>query len=170
MKARKACLPDAPGIHGMIAHYAAEDLLLPRDECEIRDHIGRFLILEEKAQLVGCVALEPYSSSLAEIRSLAVLPEFRGCGLGGRLIQFALAEARRRRIARVFAVTQAPDFFLRQGFQGSSRAAIPEKMTRDCCTCSKLPNCRLAFVFADLLPERLALRVLSEPALSTPLA
>ncbi len=170
MKTRKARVADAPAIHALIARYAAEDLLLPRDESEICDHISRFLILEEKARLVGCVALEPYSSSLGEIRSLAVHPEFRGRGLGARLIQFALGAARRRRIARVFAVTQEPEFFLRQGFQPSSRAAIPEKMARDCCNCPKLPNCRLAAVVADLLPERAALRVLGDPAISAPLA
>ncbi len=170
MKTRRARRADAPAIHRLIAHYAAEGLLLPREEPEIREHVGRFLILEENHQLAGCVALESYGAGLAEIRSLAVDPEYRGCGLGARLIEFALAEARRRKIARVFAVTQAPKFFLRKGFQASSRAAIPEKLARDCCACPKLLSCQLVAVVAELFPERQALRVLGAPAVSAPLA
>ena len=54
-------------------------------------------------------------------------PERRGEGLGAKLIEFALLEARRRGIARVFAVTHAPQFFERQGFVAASRHALTEK-------------------------------------------
>ncbi len=164
MRARKARAADAVAIHQLIAHYAGEGLLLPRTESEIREHIGRFLVLEDKDQLAGCVALELYGADLAEIRSLAVSPEIRGRGLGGRLVQHALMEARRRKIARVFAVTQSPDFFTRRGFARSSRQALPEKIERDCNTCPKRRTCRLAAVIATVLPERIALPVLSESA------
>ena len=170
MRTRRARLADAPSIHALIARYAAEGLLLPREESEIREHICRFLVVGGQSKLAGCVALEAYGASLAEIRSLAVAPEFRGCGLGARLIEFALGEARRRRIGRVFAVTQSPRFFLRQGFQASSRAAISEKMQRDCRNCPKLLSCRLAAVIIDLLPERRALRVVGAPAISASVA
>jgi N-acetylglutamate synthase-like GNAT family acetyltransferase len=162
MRARKARVADAVAIHQLIAHYAGEGLLLPRTESEIREHIGRFLVLEDKDRLAGFVALEPYGGDLAEIRSLAVSPEIRGRGLGGRLVQHALAEARRRKIARVFAVTQSPDFFTRRGFARSSRRALPEKIERDCNTCPKRRTCRLAAVIATVLPERIALPVLTE--------
>ena len=170
MKTRKARSADAPAIQALIALYAAQGLLLPRQESEICTHIGRFLVVEEERELVGCVALETYGAGLAEIRSLAVAPQFRGCGLGARLVEFALAEARRRTIARVFAVTQSPEFFLRHGFQTSNRSAIPEKIARDCCTCTKLPSCRLAAVAVDLLPERRTLRVLNTPAIPASVA
>ncbi len=170
MKTRKARPADAPAIHALIALYAVEGLLLPREESEIRAHIGRFLVVEEERELAGCVALETYGAGLAEIRSLAVGPEFRGYGLGARLVEFALAEARRRGITRVFAVTQSPEFFLRHGFQASNRAVIPEKTARDCCNCAKLPSCRLVAVVLDLLPEGRALRVLSTPAIPASIA
>ena len=170
MKTRKARSADAPAIQALIALYAAEGLLLPREESEIRARIGRFLVVEEERELAGCVALETYGAGLAEIRSLAVAPRFRGCGLGARLIEFALADARRRTIARVFAVTQSPKFFLRHGFQTSNRSAIPEKIARDCCNCAKLPSCRLVAVVLDLLPERRALRVLGAPAIPASVA
>jgi len=151
-----------------VAHYAAEGLLLPRSEDEIRAHIGRFLVLAEGSELLGCVALEPYGTDLAEIRSLAVAPGIRGRGLGTRLLRVALAAARRRRIARVFAVTHAPDFFGRQGFATSTRWAVPEKLARDCRTCPKASHCDLVAVIATVCPERVALPVLAAAAKPAP--
>jgi len=160
VRARKARLSDVAAIHALIASYAAQGILLPRTEENVREQISNFFILEEKRQLVACVSLENYGSDLAEIRSLAVSQEIRGQGLGGRLVEFVLAEARRKRIARVFAVTHAPAFFLRQGFSASSRRDIPEKVERDCCTCPKARSCRLTAVIATVIPERVTLPIL----------
>lgn len=168
MRARRARPQDVAGIHRLVAHYAAEGLLLPRSEEEIRAHVARFLVLIEQEKLLGCVALEPYGAELAEIRSLAVDPEIRGRGLGTRLLRAALAAARRRKIARVFAVTHTPEFFGRQGFTTSSRWAIPEKLARDCCTCLKAPTCELVAVIATVCPERVTLPVLTAAAKPAP--
>jgi N-acetylglutamate synthase-like GNAT family acetyltransferase len=170
MRTRRARPSDAPAIRALIAHYAAQGILLPRAEEQIREQYAHFLVLEENRQLVGCASLESYGCDLAEIRSLAVSPEIRGRGLGSRLVEFALAVARRRRIARVFAVTQAPEFFLRRGFALAHRRDIPEKIARDCTSCPKARRCRLAAVVAIVAPERAALPILDEAAASAPLA
>jgi amino-acid N-acetyltransferase len=162
MKARRARFSDAEAIHALVAGYAAQGLLLPRALAEIQGNFAHFLVIEEKQRLLGCVALETYGAELAEIRSLAVAAECRGRGLGVRLIQFALTDARRRRIARVFAVTHAPEFFLRQGFAMGSRHSLTEKIERDCNACPKQLSCRLLAVIATVLPERIALPVLGD--------
>jgi amino-acid N-acetyltransferase len=106
MRPRTARLSDAAQVHRVIAHYAGEGLLLPRTEAEIREHISRFLVLVEKRsgeeKVFGCVALEPYGTDLAEVRSLAVAPEARGHGrnVGDRLMKAAMDTARRRKTAR----------------------------------------------------------------------
>ena len=174
VRARRARPGDVPAIHRLVAHYAAKGLLLPRAEDEIRAHFAHFLVLTEKTrsngraqeQLVGCVALESYGADLAEIRSLAVDPEIHGRGLGARLLKAALAAARRRKIARVFAVTHAPDFFRRHGFSLSTRWALPEKLERDCRSCPKASYCRLSTVIATVCLEPVALAVSSENASS----
>jgi len=164
MRARRAKPTDAEAIYLLIAHYAGEGLLLPRAEDEVRRNISHFLVFEEKRRIVSCVALETYGPDLAEIRSLAVDPELRGRRLGSRLIDFALTEARRRRIARVFAVTHAPEFFLRQGFAAGSRLSLAEKLERDCCTCPKRRSCRLVAVIATVISQRIALPILADSA------
>lgn len=168
MRARRARTSDADAIYRLIAHYAQQGLLLPRTEEEILRSIGHFLVLHDKGNILSCVALENYGADLAEIRSLAVDPEIRGRGVGSRLIAFALSEARRRGIARVFAVTQAPDFFLRQGFEATRRQALTEKIERDCRACSKRRMCKLAAVIATVIPERAFLHILGDSPTPVP--
>ena len=168
MKARRARPEDVAGIHRLVAHYAAAGLLLPRSQEEICEHIDRFIVLVEKGQLLGCVALEPYGAELAEVRSLAVDPDTRGRGVGTRLLRAALAAARRRKIARVFAVTHAPEFFGRQGFATSTRWALPEKIARDCRTCPKARTCKLVAVIATVCLESVTLPVLAAAAKPSP--
>jgi N-acetylglutamate synthase-like GNAT family acetyltransferase len=166
MRARRAKISDALAIHGLIAHYAERGLLLSRSEDEIRRNIGHFLVQSNSNRIVGCLSLEKYHADLAEIRSVAVDPEIRGCGVGAKLLSFALQEACKGNIARVFAVTHAPEFFERQGFI-ASRNLLTEKIERDCCTCAKRKSCKLVAVTATLLPERILLPVLGEPASPT---
>jgi amino-acid N-acetyltransferase len=168
MKARIARASDVSSVHRLISHYAGEGLLLPRVEDEIHSHISRFIVLVEKRngaeKLLGCVALEPYCGNLAEIRSLAVSPEARGKhkGVGDHLMKAAMDTARRRKIARLFAVTHRPDFFLRHGFEQGPRQMVPEKITRDCATCPKEPHCDLVALVAVVCPERDLLHVLED--------
>lgn len=164
MRARLAKESDAAAIYRLIALYAEQGLLLPRAEDEIRRNISHFLVLHERGKIAGCVALENYGADLAEIRSLAVDADLRGRGIGAQAVSFALSEARRRGIARVFAVTHAPEFFIRQGFAPASRQSLAEKIERDCRACPKRRACRLAAVVATVLPERDILPVLGDVA------
>ena len=170
MRARTARMSDASAVHRVIAHYAGEGLLLPRTEAEIREHIQRFLVLVEKRngeeRVLGCVALEPYGPDLAEVRSLAVAPDARGQGrnVGDRLMKAAMDTARRRKIARLFAVTHRPEFFSRYGFTPGPRQAVPEKVERDCVGCPKERKCTLVATVATVCPEREHFRVLNGSA------
>src|SRR5580658_1935517 len=168
MRARTARMSDAAAVHRVIAHYAGEGLLLPRTEAEIREHIGRFLVLVEKRngeeKVLGCVALEPYGDDLAEIRSLAVAPDARGHGfnMGDRLMKAAMDTARRRKIARLFAVTHRPEFFSRYGFTSGPRQMVAEKIERDCVGCPKERKCSLIATVAVVCPERELLPILND--------
>ncbi len=161
MRPRRARAADAPAIHELIAPYVEQGVLLPRSEEDIRARIRNFLLLTERGKILGCVALDPYGKDLAEVRSLAVAPDAQGRWLGARLLRCALAEARRRKIARVFAVTHAPALFRREGFTASTRHAVPEKIERDCRGCPKQHICQLVALVAVVIPERAVLPVLT---------
>jgi amino-acid N-acetyltransferase len=168
MRTRRAKISDAPAIHLLVAHYAAQGLLLHRAAEEIRANIGHFIVQEEIRRLVSCLSLESYGTDLAEIRSIAVDPKNRGQGFGARLIASALNEARRRGIARVFAVTHAPQFFERQGFATAARQSLAEKIERDCRSCSQQRTCKLVAVIATVIPDRAVLPILSDSAAPVP--
>jgi amino-acid N-acetyltransferase len=168
MRTRRAKISDAAAIHSLVAYYAAQALLLPRAVEEIRANISHFIVQEDSHRILSCLSLESYGADLAEIRSIAVDPENRGRGFGARLIASALAEARRRGIARVFAVTHAPRFFERQGFAAATRQSLAEKIERDCRACSQQRTCNLVAVIATVIPERVMMPILSDSAAPVP--
>jgi amino-acid N-acetyltransferase len=162
MRVRRARPADIPEIRALIAHYAGEGILLPRDEHDIRRHLDFFLVAADRSGVAGCVSLEVYHPALAEIRSLAVTPAKVGRGLGARLVKTALERAERRRIARVFALTSSPDFLVRLGFEPSTRHSLHEKIDRDCIHCSKARTCQLTALVANLSAANAAFHILDE--------
>jgi amino-acid N-acetyltransferase len=92
-------------------------------------------------EIKGCCALQFCWDDLAEIRSLAVHPEQLRKGIGSKLVEHVLFEAKSFEIQKVFALTYRPDFFKRFGFQAIDRAELPIKIWADCIMCIKFPDC-----------------------------
>ena len=100
-----------------------------------------FAVCEEEGRVVGCVGLTIIWADLAEIRSLAVVPEMTGRGIGTLLTEAVLKEARDYRVSRVFTLTYRPGFFERFGFERIDRSELPLKIWADCILCIKFPDC-----------------------------
>jgi len=71
-------------------------------------------IIEER--IVGCCALQIYSKRLAEVRSLAVHPDFQKRRIASHLVELCKRRARDRGVKELFAVTSQTSFFGRAGF------------------------------------------------------
>jgi amino-acid N-acetyltransferase len=78
---------------------------------------------------------------MAEIRSLAVYPEFIGQGIGSALAERAIQEAVYFKIKDLFTLTYRPDFFKRFGFLVIDKSELPVKVWSDCIGCVSYPNC-----------------------------
>ncbi len=63
---------------------------------------GRILMAYADAEPVGCVALIPMADGLVELAKMAVDPQCRGRGIGRRLLERAIEEARSMGAAAVF--------------------------------------------------------------------
>lgn len=75
-----------------------------------------FFVAEADGKIIGCCALQIYSKRMAEVRSLAVHPDFQDRGVASKLVKRCTERARERGIREVFAVTSATQFFDRLGF------------------------------------------------------
>jgi GNAT superfamily N-acetyltransferase len=55
---------------------------------------GRLILCEAEGKPAGCIALKPLQPGVCELKRLFVRPEFRGRGIGVKLAQYVIAEAR----------------------------------------------------------------------------
>ena len=113
---RQATPRDAAAISALVAHYVPAGTLLPRDEAFVAAHAADFIVAERDGRVVGCVHLDDYAPSLAEVRSLAVSPAAQAGGVGVRLVRALEALAVRRGYATLFAVSNNGGFFHRLGY------------------------------------------------------
>lgn len=123
---RHAARGDAPAIRRLIARY-------PKQLMSDAPPASRFFVAVENGVVVGCCALDVYSKRIAEIRSLAVDDAHRNSGLGTALVRACVAEAKRRQVKEVLAITGHPRLFERLGFgafQGEKFAVFRRLRTR----------------------------------------
>jgi amino-acid N-acetyltransferase len=138
---RAARVEDVESMRALIDRYAAEDRMLSRSRDFLLEHLRDFLVAETDGAFAGCCALAVLTPDLAEVRSLAVLPEAGGRGIGKALVDACVAEARRLGLRRVFALTLVPEFFERCGFTLTSLGRLPEKSASECPVCPKRSAC-----------------------------
>ena len=72
--AKAANVTHADGIHQLLTNYSDQEVFLPRAVSEVLTLIPQFMVIVENARVIGCVAIEVFSTELAEVRSLAVDP------------------------------------------------------------------------------------------------
>jgi amino-acid N-acetyltransferase len=124
MRIRRATPLDAAAIKALIDLYVPSGTLLPRTEVFIEDHVHDFAVaIDAERKVIGCVHLDEYAPSLAEVRSLAVDPRVQRSGVGTALVAAAEALARTRGYATVFAVSDDDAYFRKHGYDDRE---IPE--------------------------------------------
>lgn len=140
---RKAKVDDIEPVHKILNRYADQGFLLPRSLSELYDHLRDYFVLESarSAAVQGVCGLGICWKDLAEIESLAVDEAVKGQGLGRKLVEKCLEEARDLGLARVFTLTYVPGFFRKIGFEEIDKSILPHKIWADCLKCPKFPNC-----------------------------
>lgn len=147
---RKALIPDVKEIHRLLLDYARDGLLLSRSLSELYESLRDFYVFEADGKVVGTAALNICWEDLAEVRSLAVHPDYNGRGAGKALVLACLDEARRLGIRRVFALTYKQAFFEKLGFTVIEKSQLPHKIWGDCMKCAKFPDCDEVALSIDL--------------------
>lgn len=82
-------------------------------------------------RIVGVVGLEHCCDAYALLRSAAVEPEWRGTGLGKRLVTHVIADAESRGIKALYLLTTTAErYFPSFGFVKAERDAVPDEVKR----------------------------------------
>lgn len=146
---RFATEDDIQPICDLVNGFAAQNLMLPRHEHQVRAALADFLVACEApgsqaalpGRLVGCGSLIALTPELAEIRSLAVAADAHGQGVGGQIVGALLDLAAERGLDQVCALTLRPNFFQRQGFHVIDRWGLTPKIWNECVFCPKFHRC-----------------------------
>lgn len=141
MEIRKARLADVEHMHKIVNNYADKGLMLSRPRSMLYECVRDFVVAEIDGEIVGTGALHIMWEDLAEIRALAVKEGYAGQGIGRKMVELSLQEAKQLGIPKVFTLTYQPDFFKKLGFVEVSKDNMPQKVWRECINCPKFPNC-----------------------------
>lgn len=141
MNIRKARLTDVEVIHEFVNYYSKKGLMLPRSRSGLYEYIRDFAVVENDNEIVGIGALQILWRDLAEIRTLAIKESFFGNGIGKRLVEYFLNEAKEFGIQKVFTLTYLPGFFEKCGFHEIQKEQMPHKIWKYCINCPKFPDC-----------------------------
>ncbi|SPF51547.1 putative enzyme [Syntrophobacter sp. SbD1] len=148
---RKAKIADVVEIQKMLRDFAADGNLLARSLSELYTTIRDIVVFEDEAgRIAGCCSLHIIWEDLAEIRSLAVLKSHHHLGIGRRLVDACLSEAKSLGISRLFALTYEVGFFESLGFRLVDKNMFPQKVWADCMHCPKFPNCDESALVLDI--------------------
>ena len=113
---RRARTTDVRAIRAFIDLYADDRILLSKPTVTLYEDIQEFWVAEIGDTIAGCGALHVMWEDLAEVRTLAVDPAFRGRGVGHAVLCRLLDQARALGVTKVFCLTFEVQFFRAHGF------------------------------------------------------
>ena len=129
---RRARTSDVRAIRGLLDGYAAKRILLSKETVTLYEDVQEFWVAQSgDDEVIGCGALHVMWEDLAEVRTLATLPEWRGRGVGHALLTRLLEVAADLGVVRVFCLTFEVAFFARHGFEPTDGTPVdPEVYTQ----------------------------------------
>ena len=146
---------DVKGILDLVNWMAKQDLMLPRGPQYVYENIRDFVVVIDKAEfdgfrdtgkvegrkIIACCSMHVLWEDIAEVRSLAIHPDFQKTGLGKKIVEYMVEDAKRMGIKHLFTFTLAHDFFEALGFEKRNREDLPSKVWGECSRCPKFFKC-----------------------------
>ncbi|WP_295702934.1 amino-acid N-acetyltransferase [Lapillicoccus sp.] len=121
---RRARTPDVRVIRDIIAPMSENRRIITKDAVTYYESVHEFRVAEIDGVVVGCGALHVMWEDLAELRTLAVLPDHHGHGAGSALLRALLEDAKEIGVQRVFCLTFETAFFAHHGFEAIEGQAV----------------------------------------------
>jgi amino-acid N-acetyltransferase len=114
---RRARTGDVRAVARLVERYAQGRILLGKESVTLYEDVQEFRVAEAGGEVVGCGALHVMWEDLAEVRTLAVDPAWRGHGVGHAILEALVGQARELGVRRLFCLTFEVEFFARHGFR-----------------------------------------------------
>ena len=114
---RPARTNDVKAIREIIDQYSLQRKLLSKETVTLYEDVQEFVVAVDGENVVGCGALHVLWEDLAEVRTVAIFPEFKNQGFGSQLLIALLDKAKNLGVKRVFCLTFETKFFAKHGFQ-----------------------------------------------------
>ena len=117
LKIRPAKTTDVLTIRKLVDTYPPERRLLSKATVTLYEAVPDFLVIEKDGQVVGAGAVHVLWEDLAEVRTVAVFPDYKNKGIGSQLLGALLLKAKDLGVKRVFCLTFETKFFTKHGFK-----------------------------------------------------
>ena len=128
---RPAKTSDVKTIRAIVDTYAVERKLLSKETVTLFESVQEFVVAEVDGEVVGCGALHVLWEDIAEVRTVAVVEQMHGKGVGHLILENILARAKEVGVKKVFCLTFETKFFGSHGFKEIQGAPVePEIYTQ----------------------------------------
>jgi amino-acid N-acetyltransferase len=112
---RRATTADVRAIHALVREYPG--IMLDKATVALYEDVQEFWVAElDDGTIAGCGALHVMWEDLAEVRTIAVQPQYRKHGIGHQLLTKLMEQADIVGVSKVFVLTFEVDFFRAHGF------------------------------------------------------
>jgi len=114
---RAARTSDVKGIRKLIDTYAPQRRILSKETVTLYESVQEFVVAVDGEKIVGCGAMHVLWEDVAEVRTVAVVEELRGKGVGHQILLKLIERAEGVGVKRIFCLTFETEFFGRHGFK-----------------------------------------------------
>ena len=128
---RPAKTSDIKAIRTIIDTYSLQRRLLSKETVMLYEDVQEFFVAEKDSTIIGCGALHVLWEDLGEVRTVAVIEEFRGQKIGHQIMSAIIDRAQSLGLKRLFCLTFETTFFGNHGFKEIQGAPVePEVYTQ----------------------------------------
>lgn len=125
---RKMTRDDIPSVLSLMNPFVEQGILLPRSSDELETEVADFTLYEIDGGIRASAALHTYPEGIAEIAGIAVDEAYAHMGIGPKLMELLISQARTAGFSAVFVLTtQTADWFERFGFKSCEIDLLPAK-------------------------------------------
>ena len=127
-KIREMTREDIPAVLNVMQPFIESGVLLPRTKESLSVQFNDFIVYELDGAIRACASLIPYSDGQTEIAGVAVEKNCSHIGIGPRMIEFLVKQAKNKNSKGIFLLTtQTADWFEKLGFKLSDISTLPKE-------------------------------------------